>query len=178
MINRYINSIAGTFILISLALAHFVNPNWIWFTVFVGANLLQSGITNWCLMSVILKKMGVSLSNPILRFITWLTIFLSITTSLIFFRSPNILHALLYIKNMFSVHSTLVNVTYDRTELILSFMLILMVQVIHYFKGNDRIPELVLRRPPVMRWGFYLAFILVIVLLSVNRQNNFIYFQF
>ena len=126
----------------------------------------------------ILKKMGVSLSNPILRFITWLTIFLSITTSLIFFRSPNILHALLYIKNMFSVHSTFVNVTYDRTELILSFMLILMVQVIHYFKGNDRIPELVLRRPPVMRWGFYLAFILVIVLLSVNRQNNFIYFQF
>ncbi|WKK64815.1 YgaP family membrane protein [Lutimonas zeaxanthinifaciens] len=59
MINRYINSIAGTFILISLALAYFVNPNWIWFTVFVGANLLQSGITNWCLMSIILKKLGV-----------------------------------------------------------------------------------------------------------------------
>ena len=59
MINRYINSIAGSFILISLVLAHFVHPNWIWFTVFVGANLLQSGITNWCLMSVILRKMGV-----------------------------------------------------------------------------------------------------------------------
>lgn len=59
MINRYINSIAGSFILISLLLAHFVNPNWLWFTAFVGANLLQSGITNWCLMSVILKKLGV-----------------------------------------------------------------------------------------------------------------------
>ena len=59
MINRYINVIAGSFILISLALAHFVNPNWIWFTAFVGANLLQSGFTNWCLMSVILKKIGV-----------------------------------------------------------------------------------------------------------------------
>ena len=59
MINRYINIIAGSFILISLALTHFVNPNWIWFTVFVGANLLQSGLTNWCLMSVILKKLGV-----------------------------------------------------------------------------------------------------------------------
>ena len=59
MINRYINIIAGSFILISLALAHFVNPAWIWFTVFVGANLLQSGFTNWCLMSVILKKLGV-----------------------------------------------------------------------------------------------------------------------
>ena len=59
MINRYINVIAGSFILISLLLAHYVHPNWIWFTAFVGANLLQSGFTNWCLMSVILKKIGV-----------------------------------------------------------------------------------------------------------------------
>ena len=59
MINRYINIIAGSFILISLLLAHYVHPNWIWFTAFVGANLLQSGFTNWCLMSVILKKLGV-----------------------------------------------------------------------------------------------------------------------
>lgn len=59
MINRYINVIAGSFILISLILAHYVHPNWIWFTAFVGANLLQSGFTNWCLMSVILKKLGV-----------------------------------------------------------------------------------------------------------------------
>jgi len=59
MINRYINVIAGSFIIISLLLAHYVNPNWIWFTAFVGANLLQSGFTNWCLMLVILKKLGV-----------------------------------------------------------------------------------------------------------------------
>jgi hypothetical protein len=59
MINRYINVIAGSFILISLLLAHYVHPNWIWFTAFVGANLLQSGFTNWCLMSEILKKLGV-----------------------------------------------------------------------------------------------------------------------
>ncbi len=59
MMNRYINAIAGSFILISLLLAHFVHPNWIWFTAFVGVNLLQSAFTNWCLMSVILKKMGV-----------------------------------------------------------------------------------------------------------------------
>jgi len=59
MINRTIKAIAGTFILVSLLLAHFVNPNWIWFTVFVGVNLLQSGFTNWCLMEEILKKAGV-----------------------------------------------------------------------------------------------------------------------
>jgi hypothetical protein len=54
-----IRVIAGSFILISLALAHFVNPNWLWFTVFVGANLLQSGFTKWCLMENILTKFGV-----------------------------------------------------------------------------------------------------------------------
>lgn len=54
-----IRVIAGSFVLISLALAHFVNPNWLWFTAFVGANLLQSGITKWCLMEKILAKCGV-----------------------------------------------------------------------------------------------------------------------
>ena len=54
-----IRIIAGSLILISLALAHFVNPNWLWFTVFVGANLLQSGITKWCLMEKILGRLGV-----------------------------------------------------------------------------------------------------------------------
>ncbi|PHR13182.1 MAG: sulfurtransferase [Aequorivita sp.] len=59
MINRYIRAIAGTFILISLLLAVYVNINWLWFTGFVGANLLQSSFTKWCLMEKILKKLGV-----------------------------------------------------------------------------------------------------------------------
>ncbi len=59
MLDRYIKGIAGSFVLISLLLAHFVNPNWLWFTAFVGANLLQSSFTNWCLMEIILKKVGV-----------------------------------------------------------------------------------------------------------------------
>jgi len=58
-VERYIRIIAGSFVLISLALAHWVSPYWLWFTVFVGANLLQSGFTNWCLMEDILKKFGV-----------------------------------------------------------------------------------------------------------------------
>ena len=57
-IERYIRIIAGSFILISLALAHWVSPNWLWLTAFVGANLLQAGITKWCLMEDILKKLG------------------------------------------------------------------------------------------------------------------------
>jgi hypothetical protein len=57
---KYIRAIAGTFIIISVLLAYFVNINWIWFTLFVGVNLLQYSFTNWCLMEKILKKIGVS----------------------------------------------------------------------------------------------------------------------
>ncbi|MGB4455778.1 MAG: DUF2892 domain-containing protein [Flavobacteriaceae bacterium] len=59
MLHRMIKGIAGSFILISLALSIYVNQNWLWFTAFVGANLLQSSLTNWCLMEDILKKLGV-----------------------------------------------------------------------------------------------------------------------
>ncbi len=59
-VDRIVHSVAGTLILASLALAHWVHPNWLWLTVFVGANLLQSGLTNWCLLSSILVKLGVS----------------------------------------------------------------------------------------------------------------------
>jgi hypothetical protein len=59
-IERWIRLIAGSFILISLALAHWVNPNWLWFTAFVGANLFQSALTGWCLMENILVKLGIA----------------------------------------------------------------------------------------------------------------------
>ena len=59
-VERWIRLIAGSFILISLALAHWVNPNWLWFTAFVGANLFQSSLTRWCLMEDILIKLGVA----------------------------------------------------------------------------------------------------------------------
>ena len=68
-IHRIVRIIAGTFILLSLALGVEASPlfhhvNWLWFTVFVGANLLQSGITRWCLMDQILTKLGVSTTEP------------------------------------------------------------------------------------------------------------------
>lgn len=56
---QYIRAIAGTFILISLALGHYMSPYWYLFTAFVGANLLQSAFTGWCLMEKILAKLGV-----------------------------------------------------------------------------------------------------------------------
>jgi hypothetical protein len=57
---RYIRVFAGSFVLISLVLAHWVSPYWLWFTAFVGANLLQSGLTRWCLLEDILAKLGVA----------------------------------------------------------------------------------------------------------------------
>lgn len=57
--DRLLRGIAGFFILASLALAHYVNLNWLWFTAFVGLNLFQSAFTNWCPMMWILKKLGV-----------------------------------------------------------------------------------------------------------------------
>lgn len=59
MKNRIIRAVAGSFILISLLLAIYVSQNWLWFTAFVGANLLQSSITKWCLLEDILTKLGV-----------------------------------------------------------------------------------------------------------------------
>ena len=63
---RLIRIIAGSFILLSLALANIFNgvelfsgPTWLWFTAFVGLNLLQSGFTRWCLMEKLLMKLGI-----------------------------------------------------------------------------------------------------------------------
>jgi hypothetical protein len=53
-----VRAMAGFFVLLSLVLAHYHSPNWVWFTGFVGANLLQSAFTGWCPAEIILKTMG------------------------------------------------------------------------------------------------------------------------
>lgn len=58
-VNRYLRMIAGFFILLSLILAQVHSAYWLWFTAFVGLNLLQSAFTNWCPMITILRKLGV-----------------------------------------------------------------------------------------------------------------------
>nr|WP_041280215.1 DUF2892 domain-containing protein [Desulfobacula toluolica] len=54
---QYIRAIAGTFILITLILGHFHSPYWLFFTAFVGLNLLQSAFTKFCPMENILEKL-------------------------------------------------------------------------------------------------------------------------
>lgn len=58
-VERMLRMIAGAMLLLSLALARYVDPNWLWFSAFIGANLLQSAFTNWCPMMTILRKLGV-----------------------------------------------------------------------------------------------------------------------
>ena len=58
-VDRIVHTVAGSMILASLALAHWVSPYWLLLTLFVGLNLFQSGLTNWCLMSSLLAKAGV-----------------------------------------------------------------------------------------------------------------------
>ncbi|HUU46873.1 MAG TPA: DUF2892 domain-containing protein [Acidobacteriota bacterium] len=55
-VEHTIRAIAGTFVLVSLALGWFVSPYWLLFTAFVGLNLLQSSVTKWCLMEDFLRK--------------------------------------------------------------------------------------------------------------------------
>jgi len=58
-IERYIRGIAGFFVLVSVLLAHYHSVYWLFFTAFVGLNLLQSTFTNWCPIMEILKRLGV-----------------------------------------------------------------------------------------------------------------------
>ena len=58
-LERWIRLIAGSFVLVSLALSRLHSPYWLFFTAFVGVNLFQSALTRWCLMEDILRKLGV-----------------------------------------------------------------------------------------------------------------------
>ena len=65
---QLVRIIGGSFILLSLALGVagspiYQNANWLWFTAFVGVNLLQSGFTRWCLMETIMRKLGAAAGN-------------------------------------------------------------------------------------------------------------------
>ena len=59
-LERLLRLIAGVFVVASVLLGIYLNPNFLWFTVFVGLNLMQSGPTNWCPMMSFLKRLGVT----------------------------------------------------------------------------------------------------------------------
>ena len=62
-LDEALRAIAGSFVLLSLVLGHFVHPYWYLFTGFVGLNLLQSAFTRWCPMMFVLRKLGLPSSR-------------------------------------------------------------------------------------------------------------------
>lgn len=58
--DRWIRLIAGAFVTASVVLSHVHSPYWLLFTLFVGLNLLQSALTRFCLMELILERLGVA----------------------------------------------------------------------------------------------------------------------
>ncbi len=63
-VERGLRLMAGAFILISLGLGYWISPYWYLFTAFVGLNLFQSGLTNWCPAMFLLRKLGLRESLP------------------------------------------------------------------------------------------------------------------
>jgi len=62
-LDRSVLAFAGVMILLSVALTHWVSPLFIWFTVFIGANMLQSAFTGFCPAAMIFKRLGVKPGN-------------------------------------------------------------------------------------------------------------------
>jgi len=58
-VERAIFAFAGFMVLLSLALTYFVHPNFVWLTVFVGANLFQSAFTGFCPAAMLMRKLGI-----------------------------------------------------------------------------------------------------------------------
>ena len=58
-VEESLRMIAGAFVAASVLLGIYVNPNFLWFTLFVGLNLFQSAFTHWCPMMSILRRAGV-----------------------------------------------------------------------------------------------------------------------
>ncbi len=57
-LDRAVMMFAGFMVLVSLALTHWVNPAWVWLTVFVGLNLIQASITGFCPAAMLFRRLG------------------------------------------------------------------------------------------------------------------------
>lgn len=146
----------------------------------------------WSMLNALLIILEVSIVKPskkaliakfkflefFLNKIHWFFGFAYFLVSLVFFRSSSVSSAILYIKSMFNLRSLHINLLNNYLELFLCVLFIIIVQIIHYYKGNDKVYELVLDKPKYRKWLICFTYILVIVLFGINRQNSFIYFQF
>ncbi len=168
-----------------LLLVFFINGLWhganwtfvVWGLLCGGYLLFETAVRTQ-LYKFTMKQGWISLPKMAAPFWWFLSVnFLAFT--LIFFRSPSIEAAMRYLKNLIVYKgNNIQEVLKDNIELGLTLVLIVIVQLIHYYKGNDKVYELITNRSVPIRWVCYLFFIIALVFLSINRQHNFIYFQF
>ncbi|NER16163.1 MBOAT family O-acyltransferase [Spongiivirga citrea] len=156
---------------------HGANWTFVVWGVLCGLFLLFEQGTNK-LRNRILDKSPIPISKHIRQFLWGFVTLHYLAFTMIFFRSSSIYNALVYIKSMFDIRAFYFNITNDIVEIIISILLILLVQAIHFYKGNDKIYELFSSKKIAIRWSLYVVCIAAMVLLAFNRQNSFIYFQF
>ena len=64
-INQSVTAFAGVMVLVSVLLTQWVSPHFVWLTVFVGANLLQSAFTGFCPAAIVFRKLGIKPGSAI-----------------------------------------------------------------------------------------------------------------
>lgn len=126
----------------------------------------------------LISKIKLPIPRVIYTFAWQIFCWMFLAFSLIFFRAPTFKIVREYLSNLFIIQDYNIDILKNPIELLLMILLIVLIQTIHYFKGNDKVYELITQRNTTFRWLIYLVFIISIVFFSVNRQNNFIYFQF
>ncbi len=62
-LDRAVMMFAGLMVLVSVALAYWVHPAWMWLTVFVGLNLMQASVTGFCPAAILFRRLGVRPGN-------------------------------------------------------------------------------------------------------------------
>ncbi|MFP2996133.1 MBOAT family O-acyltransferase [Spongiivirga sp. MCCC 1A20706] len=169
---------------VSLLLVFFINGLW------HGANWTFVVWGLLCAIFLILERATLSFRNKLvdalpfnvshkMRNILWGAVTISfLCFSLILFRSSSIENAFRYIYHMFHINAFYFNILNDLFEIVLIIICILFVQIVHFYKGNDKIYELFSSNNIAVRWSLYVLFISIMVLFAFNRQNSFIYFQF
>ncbi|MCK0156863.1 MBOAT family protein [Cellulophaga sp. F20128] len=142
----------------------------------LNALLLIAEVSTNTFRSRLFKKLQIP--KKIISFLGWFFVFCYLTITLVFFRSSSITTALVYLENMCNLGSLHINILNNYLELFLCLIFIGIVQLIHYYKGNNKVYELVLEQPKHYKWIAYFGYIIIIVLFGINRQSSFIYFQF
>ena len=115
--------------------------------------------------------------------------FMLVTFAWIFFRASNLNSALQIVKHIFTGIPDLLNklmnhnelfeyIGLGRTDLLISVLLILFLETVHYFQGKKDISDYLAKKPVYIRWAVYYGLFFSILFLGIWEQRQFIYFQF